>query len=458
MRQLCFQNMVTGKEKASYGLYFLGQNIFYMLIYMYLNTYYTDIGISAAAVAIIALVVKVWDAVNDPIFGALMDKIKFKKGVFVPWLKISLVGIPLATIMMFATPNSFSLTAKIAWSVVAYMLWDTAYTLCDVPIFGLVTTITEVQQERTQMNAIGRVCAMIAALAVIIVIPTFRTMMGGWTSTVVMLSIVGAITMIPICFTAKERVAPEAKDKDYGLGEMIGYLKTNKFLLLYYLAFLVSGAMNVGSAWGLYIARYCLGNESIQSITGILGVVPSIIIGMFVPFFTKKMDKFKLYYIATGISLALNIVRFFVGYHNMTAYLAMTLVSTIPAGFTSVLMYMFTPDCAEYGHYKTGNSMPGITFATQTFFAKLQSALVTAFASFVLVLLGFIEGENAVQAAGFADKMWAASCFLPAAGLAIALFILHFYKLNDHDVQLMAKVNSGELAKEEADKQMINKY
>ena len=151
--------MVTGKESFSYGLYFLGQNIFYMLIYMYMNTYFTDVGISAVAVAGLALVVKVWDAVNDPIFGGLIDKVKFKKGKFVPWLRISLVGIPLATILMFAIPTSLSMGVKIAWAGIAYVLWDTAYTICDVPIFGLVTTIAATMaQTRPMAFSVVRSC------------------------------------------------------------------------------------------------------------------------------------------------------------------------------------------------------------------------------------------------------------------------------------------------------------
>lgn len=451
---------VTGKERASYGLYFLGQNIFYMLIYMYMNTYFTDVGISAVAVAGIALVVKVWDAVNDPIFGGLMDKVKFKKGKFVPWLRISLVGIPISTVLLFAIPSGIAPGFKIAWAVVAYMLWDTSYTLCDVPIFGLVTTITDKQDERTSLNAIGRVCAMIAALAVMIVIPTFRAALGGWTATVIMLAVVGAITMLPICLVARERVTEtkEEVQQDIGLKDMFRYLKMNKFLLIYYLAFMVNGALNVGSVWGLYISRFCLKNEAIQSVTSIFSFIPIIVLGMFVPAICRKADKFKVYYIATAVSLALNVVRYFVGYSNVASYIVMSFIVCIPAGFTSVLMYMFTPDCAEYGHYKSGISMPGITFATQTFFAKLQSAAVTALGSLTLAGIGFIAGESAVQAEGFAEKLWLTSCVLPVIGIALTLVILHFYKLNDHDVQLMAKCNAGEISRQEAEAQMKHKY
>jgi len=132
------ENSVTKREKISYGLYFMGQNVFYGLV-GYMTTYFTDIGITAALVAIVALITKVWDAINDPIFGMIMDKVNFKKGKFLPWLRISVIAIPVATILLFIIPTGISMTAKIIWATLAYMLWDTAYTLCDVPIFGIVT-------------------------------------------------------------------------------------------------------------------------------------------------------------------------------------------------------------------------------------------------------------------------------------------------------------------------------
>lgn len=451
---------VTSLESASYGLYFLGQNIFYMMVFMFMNTYFTDVGISAVAVAGIALLVKVWDAINDPIFGGLIDKIKFKKGKFVPWLRISLIGIPLSTILMFAIPTNIPMWGKIAWACVAYILWDTSYTICDVPIFGLVTTITDDQQERTSLNAIGRVCAMIATMTIMVVIPSFRTMIGGWTATVILLAIIGAITMIPICFTAKERVVVTKSENEpnVGLKDMLQYIKGNKFLLVFYAAFLISGSLNVGSSWGMYIARYCLKDESIMSITSVIGIVPSILMGMLIPVICKKVDKFKLYYISAVVGVLLSIVRMFVGYENITTYLIMPIVAALPGGFTATLMYMFTPDCAEYGHYKSGISAPGITFATQTFFAKLQSALLTAIAALVLGMMGFVAGEGAVQATGFEQKLWFVSCILPLVGSIVSLLVLRMYKLNDHDVQLMAKCNAGEITREEAESQMINTY
>jgi len=450
--------VVTKKEYISYGAYFMGQNIFYFLIFSYMNTYFTDVGISAIAVAAIALVVKIWDAVNDPIFGGIVDKIKFKKGVFLPWLKISLIGIPVATVLLFAIPGGLSPVGKIIWACVAYVLWDTTYTLCDVPIYGLVTTMTDVQQERTNLNAAGRIGATLGGGALTIVIPLFREMLGGWTATVVFMSVVGAITMLPICFSAKERTQPVANEQEVGIKEMLSYVKGNKYLLIYYIAFLMRGAFNVMNAWGLYVSRYCLGDEAIQSLTSVICFVPSLLIGAAIPFLCKKMDKFKLFYIAMIATVVTNLLKWVVGYDNLIWYLVANVIAYIPSGMAGTLLFMFTPDCAEYGHYKSGISCPGITFSVQTFFCKFEGAVMTAFSALALSMLGFISGEDAVQAAGFTEKLWTASCILPTVGIVLALVILKFYKLNDHDVELMAKCNSGEITREEAEAQMINKY
>ena len=99
-----------------------------------------------------------------------------------------------------------------------------------------------------------------------------------------------------------------------------------------------------------------------------------------------------------------------------------------------------------------------MTFAVQTFSAKISSALATFVSTFSLTLIGFVEGENAVQPAGMDMRLWVVSCVGTLLGNIVMLIIYRFYKLNDHDVQLMVKSNIGEISREEAEAQMINKY
>ena len=457
------ENSVTKREKISYGLYFMGQNVFYGLV-GYMTTYFTDIGITAALVAIVALITKVWDAINDPILGMIMDKVNFKKGKFLPWLRISVIAIPVATILLFIIPTGISMTAKIIWATLAYMLWDTAYTLCDVPIFGIVTTMTIDQKERVSLNSIGRMFVIFAGIVTGIVLPLVRQRLGGWSTTVIVLSLLSCVMMIPICLFArervieKERVLNDGAEESYTLRDMVECLRKNKYLLLFFAAPLISSLLNVGANWGLYVARYCLGGEEAASYVSMAVIIPTLIGAVMAVGLCKKYDKFKVFYISYVFALLLGIVRFIAGYENMTVFMILNALGGIPLGIAVILQYQFTPDCYEYGQYKTGLKMRGVTFAAQTFFTKLNGAIATAVSVFALTLIGFREGEGVVQAAGFADKLWTFSCLGGIIGGICTLLILRLYKLNDHDVQLMAKCNNGEISREEAEAQMINQY
>ena len=289
------ENSVTKREKISYGLYFMGQNVFYGLV-GYMTTYFTDIGITAALVAIVALITKVWDAINDPILGMIMDKVNFKKGKFLPWLRISVIAIPVATILLFIIPTGISMMAKIIWATLAYMLWDTAYTLCDVPIFGIVTTMTIDQKERVSLNSIGRMFAIFAGIVTGIVLPLVRQRLGGWSTTVIVLSLLSCVMMIPICLFArervieKERVLNDGAEESYTLRDMVECLRRNKYLLLFFAAPLISSLLNVGANWGLYVARYCLGGEEAASYVSMAVIIPTLIGAFMAVELCKKYD------------------------------------------------------------------------------------------------------------------------------------------------------------------------
>ncbi len=86
------------------------------------------------------------------------------------------------------------------------------------------------------------------------------------------------------------------------------------------------------------------------------------------------------------------------------------------------------------------------------------AALATSLASAVLAWLGFKSGEGAVQAADFTGRFFGASIWLPVIGSVLSLILLHFYRLNDKDVEIMAKCNAGEISKEEAEMKLSRKY
>jgi probable glucitol transport protein GutA len=447
--------LTTIPERAAYGGYFLGQNVFYWLVTMFLLPYFTDVGIPAITVAGIALAVKVWDAVNDPIFGGLVDKIRFKKGKFLPWLRISLIFIPLATILLFGVPVHIAPALKIVWVTVAYILWDMAYTICDMPVFGLVTTMTDRLHERVTLITIGRIAASAGTFVITVGLPIIRGYLGGWLPVTIILSITALLFMAPLCFAAKERVEVRKEESDVSFKDMFRFLVGNKYMLIYFGAFILARAFDVGGVLNLYYARYNLGGEQFLGIMSMICAVPSLVCALLVPMLCKRIDKFVLFYACTIANIIVAILSFFAGYSSFPILVVFAILRTIPSSFLGVLMFMFTPDCVEYGAYKTGVNASGIAFALQTFAAKLVAALSSVVAALSLSFIGFVEGADAVQREGFASKFFLVYLLLPALGNIIALPLLSRYKLRDKAVVVMSEYNTGKISRDEAE-QSIN--
>lgn len=446
----------TKGERVSYWFFFLGQNIFYGLIAINMQTFYSDVGITAASIAVILFITKVWDAVNDPLLGVVIDKVRFKKGRFMPWLRIALPAVTLTSIVFFALPNGASPVAKMVWATLAYMAWDMSYTICDVPIFVLPTSMTENVKERSQLLTMGRYFAMIGIMGASVALPMLQARIG-WFAVGLTFSIVAAITMVPLLFKGKERqiVRPE---KEISIKQMVRYITGNKYLLIFYLAMLISGLTNFAQYMTIYLARYNLGNQDLASLINMLSMIPMLIVGAFLPAITKRIDKFSIYIVCQIIAAAFGVVLFFVGYSNLTVFYVLYLLQAIFTSASYILLFTFTPDCLEYGTYHTGERAEGIAASIQTFFSKLVGSISGPIAMLILAGFGFISGENAVQPAAVSNGIWLCFTLLPAVGITLALVLLHFYKLRDKDVQVMAQYNNGEITREEADGQLADKF
>jgi len=211
--------MTTGKERLSYWTYFVGQNVYYNITAAFISTYLAMQGISLAKVAVVLLIVKVWDAINDPLFGYIFDKVKFKNGQkSLPWLRIAVGLIPIVTIILFAIPSGLSETAKLIWFGVAYVLWDTVYTLTDVPAYAMLNTMTDSLQERNTLLSVNRVFSGGGVVIYGVVLPLLISESVGMSASwaVAIMAIFSALTMVPLCLNCKERnYNPDQEDENF---------------------------------------------------------------------------------------------------------------------------------------------------------------------------------------------------------------------------------------------------
>lgn len=460
----------TFKERLGYWFYFYGQSMSWQALNAFLATYLMMVGIDITKIATAMVFVKLWDSINDTIFGVIFDKVHFKSGnKNIPWLRMTVILIPLMTIFVYLIPDSLNPTAKLAWFIVGYLLWDASYTLSDIPLYNMSTAMTTNTEERSAMLSIARVWAMAGGLLV--------TLMGSFlvserigmsfTKTVGIIAFLVFLTMIPLGFRGKERIKIKPAEEKYTFRRMFKYLGHNKYLFLFYGAYVISGLTATGAALGLFVSYYLFGSALFTTLLSILTAIPIAIESLFINRILKHVDKFRFYFWCEVAAVSVGLLIYLAGYRNVYLYIGLVVLQALPLGFLMMLNLTFTPDLVEYGRYKTGIDARGIAFAFQSFAAKFVS-LAQPIGLFILGFFGWIsvnassfaelQAKHITQSNMALNGLWITSQLIPVIGGAISLIPLLFYKLNDKDVQVMTRFNNGEITREEAEKNLSRKY
>lgn len=501
-------------EKISFASFFFGQGLIYAFAggqyLLYFLTKHAQI--DALIVSAILLIGKIWDAVNDTLFGFIIDKVRFKNGdKYKPWLWIASFLVPVFTVIMFCINPSMPIWMRITIFAVGYFLWDTAYTICDAPAFALVTAMTPNVKERVSITTFASVGGVIATGIFSIAFVPFFNQFGGL-STSLLIAPISMLAMMLLCIFAKERVRSKrirtkqgATDMPYvldlqsavsttdevevqvlnvtseqdtmasevqesqGLVEEVAldtpptptiketfrYLTKNKYMLLFYLYRILSGALFI--QFTMYIADYYFGNANLVSIIMLMAIPLILAVYAFSGKISKKYDKIFIYKIAMIASMILSVLIFVVGRYNMYLYAFGMAIYAALNILPSIYMTAIPGDCAEYGTYKTGTHNEGITFSLQTFTAKITSAISLSLSGVLLHLIQYDE-LNAIQTTFTLEWMWALGTLLPVLAQIIGLPILFMYKLKDKDAQLMSDCNRKKISREECEEKLSRKY
>ena len=153
-------------EKIGYSLGDSAANFIFQTVMMFLMFFYTDVmGISPVVAGIIFLITRIWDAVNDPMMGAIADRTNTRWGKFRPWVLWSALPFGIIGVLMFTTPN-LSAVGKIIYALITYNLMMMIYTVNNVPYCSLTGVLTGDNIERTSLASYRFIFAMLASFVV----------------------------------------------------------------------------------------------------------------------------------------------------------------------------------------------------------------------------------------------------------------------------------------------------
>ena len=427
--------LTTLGERLSYAGYPIGTNILSMLGLTYLSLFYTDFaGLSTGVVAALFLAARIWDAVNDPLFGGIVDRINPKKGKFKPWVSATIIALPVATIFVFRTIEGGGMS-NIIYACITYIIWGMIGTVCGVPFSAMVTSLTDKLSERATLISWSTFTGILGSvLTAVLGGPMIKKF--GFQNTVLILVTIAFITMIPVHFLAKERVLHPRRDR-VTFKNMLDAIVRNRYLIAFFISYLFLTGTSFAMTIGTYFVKWNLGNLELMGIVMISSFLPVVILPLLLPMLIRRFGKRKLYLYGILLGIVFSVVQYFAGYRILPLFLLLNGIKLIGIYLPVTMTGMFTADCAEYGAYITGKRNEGITFAIQAFSNKLGGAVSGALSMLLLGLSGY-NGMAEVQTQTTLDSIWLQISLLPVTGLVIAFVIFsRFYKLEEQDVEKM---------------------
>jgi GPH family glycoside/pentoside/hexuronide:cation symporter/probable glucitol transport protein GutA len=393
----------------AYGCGDFASNLCWTFVGSYLSVFYTDVvGMAPAIASAIMLIAKIWDGINDPMFGAIAERTNSKRGRFRPYILFGAPVLAVLSVLTFTTLGKGN--AAVIYAAVTYIGCGMLYTVVNLSYGSLSTVMTSDPDDIAQLNSYRMMGTNLSSVLLnAITAPLLMKFSGGESYTAgayTKVAILFAICSLPLFYfvykMCKETIIPPKSVTKVSLGTSIKSVLSNKPLMLVFLIQLLAmtaffGRMGVVIYYLMYnVQRFDLiaAFMSLPSLFTVIGI-----------FFTKnyiiKIGKKKMArvgYIGAGICLILiYLVGSIMGYANIPVLLALHCAYGFFC-FSFPIPMAMVPDAINYQEEKTGVRSDGTSYATVSLSTKFGSAFGVSGALLIMGATGYVA--NAQQSAG----------------------------------------------------------
>ena len=438
------------QDKLGYAMGDMGCGFSFQLVSTFMQLFYMQyIGVGEEAYAIIIMLSKIFDAINDIVIGNLVDTKRIsKKSKYMPWILLGGVTLVVFNVMLFAPVKDFSQWGKYAWCLGSYCLWSIAYTMVNVPYGSLHSVITDNPQEKVSLSTFRSIGAALPAIVIMIVLPgiVYNTttnsageevqILKGETllPVAIVLSVVALVVLWGTTKLVKERVKHESSENAVGFKAIISSAKsffTNRAMVGATIATVASVAFfNSTMALNNMVFQYFFRDTGKIGIAMIGSYAPMIIFMALIGRLTKKFGKKNVIVTTMLIGAIAGIVSIFAPVtpdsKGMIIYIVCLMGLNLGNAGFQISVWAIVADCIEMSYRKTGKSEEGSLYALYSFFRKLAQGVGQAVVALGLSAIGFVEGDNAVQPADFGENVKTLYFIVLAVGSLIAFLSMKF--------------------------------
>lgn len=399
------KKLATKAAVVCYAFGDLASQFVWTFVGSYLTIFYTDIvGLAPVAVSGIMLAARIWDAINDPMMGAIAERTRSPWGRFRPYIAFGCPILAIMGVVTFTNPFSGSSSAGVIWAAVTYIVAGMVYTLTNIPYGAMAAVMTEDANQRNSINAsrnIGMNAGMLVVNAVSPILMLKFSGAGaevanghGYMMTAVVYGIIAVPMFLAVFFTARENIQPVHAPEKFSLGKTVSNLVGNKYLMILMLIMTLQMTAFMGRiAVTAYYVIYCLGSFTLISLIMTIPSIGGIIGSFFVPFFAKRIGKRNvLMYsmIIQGIGL---MIIYLAPFNNIT----MVLVGCWVFGLFNVGMPMtlsMVADSVDWMEQQSGVRTDGTAYATYGLATKIGNAVGAAAGVMLLAAFGYVANAE----------------------------------------------------------------
>jgi GPH family glycoside/pentoside/hexuronide:cation symporter len=448
------------KDIVGYFFGDFGCNMSFSLISGYMFLFFTQyIGIKLEHYALIILLTKIWDGINDPIIGALVDRFTPKKGdKFRPWIFWGAWPLAIAAAVMFLDASAWPYWGKLALMIVGYMVWDIAYTVVNVPYGSLNSVITADPVQRSQLSTFRSFGAIVAGIPLGIVIPLFaykQQMVDGVEKSIfqgqnmfpiaLVLGAVALISFMILWASTVERIQHGEHD-----GEKFNYFKTLKSfftsrpILGLVIATLAQTIfmMSISSLGAMTFQMY-FGNGKLNSLSVLTYLVPMIAGAFLVKPLVKRFGKKNIVGWPLLGTIFVYVLMLVLPITNPYLWIGLQILASLFAIGTMLVGWAMVADAIDYSEYKTSRREEGSIYATYSMMRKIGQGVGQALvpAIIALVLPGLVMSNAATWNMEYATSIKNLSILFPLAG-SVIMFVAYQFIYN-LDTKTLAEVEEA---------------
>ena len=436
---------IRAKDKFGYAMGDLAACLVFGLTQSVLNKYYTDVlEVSVLSVMVMTVIARVWDAINDPIWGRLIDGAKkYPDGRYRHWIKIFAVPVALSAVLMFADVRGFSQGGRVAWIYFSYILFGMLYTCINIPYGSLAQVITSDDKERSSLSVFRSIGSTFGAMpAMVLASVCYVTLADGkkqmdYTRVFVGVCVIAALSVVFyfLCYRwSRERV--DSHPSPRGKGETMRVIRillhSRPFMAVSVASMLFLAAQMFGQGYNTYLFHHYFNKPGLTMLPTVFQYLPVAVIMFFATKLGNRYGRREVcslgILLAAVFYLALFVLALF-GITPVWMYLAACLMSGIGTAFIFLLIWVLATDAIDYNRVTYGLNDEATSYAFYCFMRKLGTTVATVLINVPLLRIGYSGSELKTEGLSKSalKSMYNFSVMIPAVLFLLVYLALRFW-------------------------------